>query len=338
MDDELEKYHKSNANLDGVIGSLRVRINETQDEIQQKRSQAKKLEQTVKGFKADLQLCMGDILDPVKLQASVDKLVATHSGNQEVKTTMDPEVTDEYERHKEFLQKSVSQLKGALENEVQSHTSSTSSMMKKNLELIDEINKQREKNKTIKSSVQAATGRLTHLARVQAEKMAAQIKAQEKAAATFTSRSPSTSSFLPPTSSSGNKKGNRTRSREDGLMTGVNPQAAAGDGGFGLNGNGFVSTPTNSAENMNPLGILERNRKRMTALRLYIAELEGRIVMQNSSSSEGENNKEIANVAAALPPIDMTAGSALGPFESSEFSDTLDLLSPNAKNNNDAAK
>merc|ERR1711916_28715 len=157
MDEELEKYHKSNANLDSVIGALRVRINETQDEIQQKRSQAKKLEQTIKGFKADLQLCMGYIVDPIKLQASVDKLVATHGGNQEVKTTIDPEVTDEYERHKDFLHKSVQQLKGALENEVQSHTSSTSSMMKKNLELIDEINKQREKNKAIKSSVQAAT-------------------------------------------------------------------------------------------------------------------------------------------------------------------------------------
>merc|ERR1711991_841 len=277
MDEELEKYHKSNANLDSVIGALRVRINETQDEIQQKRSQAKKLEQTIKGFKADLQLCMGYIVDPIKLQASVDKLVATHGGNQEVKTTIDPEVTDEYERHKDFLHKSVQQLKGALENEVQSHTSSTSSMMKKNLDLIDEINKQREKNKAIKQSVQAATGRLTHLARVQAEKMAAQLKAQQKAALNAGSQSNST--YLPP-ASVGKKE--RTRSREDAGLDGTVPQAGEG---FGLSGNGFVSTPSDMAENLNPLGILERNRKRIAALRQYIAELEGRIVMQNSSGS-----------------------------------------------------
>ena len=173
----------------------------------------------------------------------------------------------------------------------------------------------------MKSSVQAATGRLTHLARVQAEKMAAQIKAQEKAV--LTNKSPSTSTFLPPTSSS--KKG-RTRSRDDASLNGMVPEAG---NGFGLSGNGFVSTPSNTSDNLNPLVILERNRNRMAALRLYIAELEGRIVMQNSSSS-GESNKEISNV---LPPIDMTTGAAVGAFESSEFSDTLDLLSPNAKNN-----
>merc|ERR1711871_1297710 len=316
MDEELEKYHKSNANLDGIIGTLRLRINETQDEIQQKRAQAKKLEQTIKGFKADLQFCMGYIVAPIKLQASVDKLVATHGGNQEVKTTIDPEVTDEYVRHKDFLHKSVQQLKGALENEVQSHTSSTSEMMKKNLELIEEINKQREKNKAIKQSVQAATGRLTHLARVQAEKMAAQLKAQQKAALNAGSQSNST--YLPP-ASVGKKE--RTRSREDAGLDGTVPQAGEG---FGLSGNGFVSTPSDMAENLNPLGILERNRKRMAALRQYIAELEGRIVMQNSSGSS-ENNKEISNV---LPPLDMTAGAAVGAFGSSEFSDSLDLLSP----------
>ena len=66
MDEELEKFHKSNASLDAVIGTLRERIEETQRDIKGKRDHAKSIEQTVKGFKSDLQLCMSDILDPGK--------------------------------------------------------------------------------------------------------------------------------------------------------------------------------------------------------------------------------------------------------------------------------
>ena len=156
----------------------------------------------------------------------------------------------------------------------------------------------------------------------QAEKMAAQMKAQEKAVAAAGGGA-STSTFLP---STGKKKKNvRKGSREDSVFNGTVPQT--GDR-FGLSGNGFASTPTDG-ENLNPLVILEKNRKRMSALRLYIAELEGRILMQNSSSGSGEV-KEISNV---LPPIHMTDGAGVGAFESSEFSDSLDLLSPSAKIN-----
>ena len=302
MDEELEKYHKSNANLDGIIGTLRVRINETQDEIQEKRSQAKKLEQTIKGFKGDLQMCMTDILDPVKLLESVDKLVAKHGSTSTIKASIDPEVNDEYERHKEFLNKSVVQLKDALESEIQSHTDSTRKMMKANLDLIDEINKQREVNRDLKESVQASTGRLMHLARVQAEKIASATKKRES----------SGSQLLPPAPTSSMKKATR------GTELNLRPR----DVSMG------PATDAVSADDINPLSILDKNRRRISALRLFISELEGRIVLQSNQSSSSSFAAGSREGVSVLPPIELGTAEVGGKAFSSEFNDSLDLKSP----------
>jgi hypothetical protein len=236
-------------------------------------------------------------------------------------------VNDEYERHREFLVKSVQELKGALDEEVVHNAKGLNELMKTNLSLIDQINKQREDNKKIKETVYAATGRLTHLARVAAEKLSQATKEAEAKGTTL---------MLPAPPAGTQKKGKK--------KSGGSGAVALTSGSSG-EGNNYISLGVTSAfsskeqrtteTESNPLFILERNRRRMQTLRLFITELENRMISMNPATS------------STLPPIDFTSAQALngGPattaFSIDEeiaggpsiegfrgFNDSLDLMSP----------
>lgn len=165
MDSELEKYHKSNAGLDEMIGSLRERIDALQNEIVSKRMKATQLEHFNAGFKGDLQRAVTLIQNPVLLTDAVQKLVATYGSSETIKSRADPEVEGEYDRHKQFLMKSVAQMKKALNEEMAEHGQTNSTLRNDNMKLITQINEQREKNKLTKQDVQAGIGTLQHLLR-----------------------------------------------------------------------------------------------------------------------------------------------------------------------------
>ena len=261
MDEELEKYHKSNSNLDGIIGALRTRIDSTQQDIKDKRSHAKKLESSINAFKSDLHMTIEYILDPHELMKSVEKLVTTHGAVGAIVPSIDPEVNDEYERHKEFLTKSIFQLKTALDATVLGNQETTVGLMQTNLKLIDEINEQRGSNRKLKEEVQADVGRITFLARVAADKKAAAEAALEGSGASTSSVS---------------RKGSDRKSKGLTSKTGKMPS---------LSQDKFDSDYIHT-ESKSPLLILERNRRRIMAIRGCIAELEGRMVMQHSYSRE----------------------------------------------------
>jgi cilia- and flagella-associated protein 57 len=165
MDAELERYHKSNAGLDEMIGSLRGRIDEIQSEIVSKRMKATQLEHLNAGFKGDLQRAVSLILNPDELLEAITKLVSDYGSQEAMKPRVDPDVQKEYVRHKQFLLRSVAQLKKSLSDETEAHSLTNSTLRKSNMDLIAEINAQREKNKLLKQSVQADLGRLQHMAR-----------------------------------------------------------------------------------------------------------------------------------------------------------------------------
>lgn len=78
------------------------------------------------------------------------------------------EVQEEYARHKEFLQRSILDLKRAVEADAMSHMTTNNAIRESNMKLIHEINTQREVNKNLKISVQADIGRIRHLAQSRA--------------------------------------------------------------------------------------------------------------------------------------------------------------------------
>ena len=238
----------------------------------------------------------------VKLKQAVEKLVLRHGSSGEIKTNMDPDVGDEYERHRDFLVKSVQQLKGSLEEEVMSNAKSLNELMKINMTLIDQINKQREENKMLKGTVSAATGRLTQLARVAADKMIMAAKEAEKQGILGLPKpGPSRSKPDPETGKRG------SRGARDSLESDMFESL-------------FASKEPESTDMEGPLFILERNRRRIQAMRLFISELEGRIIR------------------GPVVPLSITSATSLPPLEDSisrpatelfnGFNDSLDLMSP----------
>jgi cilia- and flagella-associated protein 57 len=249
MDAELERYHKSNAGLDDMIGNLRSRIDEIQSEIVAKRIKATQLEHLNAGFKGDLQRAVTLILNPKDLLDSVTKLVADYGSQETLKPRIDPDVENEYVRHKQFLLRSVSQLKKTLNDETESHSLTNSNLRKENMDLIGEINSQRERNRALKLSVQADFGRLQHMARA-----------------------------------AHGKKGGRQTPNETGRSTGLSALESALE--KGLNASNLDASGDRSELDVSSLGKLDTNRRTILLMRQKIAELEGKLVNQRSYSRE----------------------------------------------------
>ena len=86
--------------------------------------------------------------------------VESHGATGSLKPRVDADVEEEYNRHREFLTKSVKQMKRVFEANAGEHSGSSNDIMKANLELIAEINKQRDSTKQLKRDVQARIGQI----------------------------------------------------------------------------------------------------------------------------------------------------------------------------------
>jgi len=164
MDEELERHHKSNTNLDELIGSVRIRINDLHAETKVRRTHAKQQENNIATFRSQLQMAIAHVLDPPKLKKAIETLAKEYGAGGPIKPRMDPDVENEYSRHREFLQRSVAQLKKHLEDGGHEHMLTNSQLMAQNLELIETINKQRDSNRKTKGEVQADIGRIRQMA------------------------------------------------------------------------------------------------------------------------------------------------------------------------------
>ncbi|KAJ1403320.1 hypothetical protein B484DRAFT_405140, partial [Ochromonadaceae sp. CCMP2298] len=164
MDNELERYHKSNAALDGLIGELRGKIDSLQVQAKTKRTTAKTLENSIETARSDVQSAIAHIQTPPLLVVAVRQIVETYGSMENVRPRIDPEVEDEYARHKEYLQSSIQDLKKALEEGSVHHMGVNNSIREANMSLISEINVQRESNRQLKNHVQAEIGRIRHFA------------------------------------------------------------------------------------------------------------------------------------------------------------------------------
>ena len=248
MDAELERYHKSNAGLDEMIGNLRARIDEIQGEIVAKRIKATQLEHLNSGFRGDLQRAVTLILNPKDLLDAVTALVNDYGSQEALKPRVDPEVEKEYVRHKQFLLRSVAQLKKSVNDEAESHALTNGSLRKENMALIDEINSQRERNRALKLSVQADFGRLQHMARA----------------------------------AHGKKSGRQTPAGSGSGLLALESALEKGLNASNLDASGDRS----ETADVSSLGKLDSNRRLISLLRQKISELEGKVVNQRSYSRE----------------------------------------------------
>jgi hypothetical protein len=204
------------------------------------------------------------------------KLVEEYGSQDAIKPRVDPDVEKEYVRHKQFLLRSVSQLKKSLNEETDKHATMNSDLRNDNMRLINEINKQREANKSLKMNVQANLGRLQHMARV-AHGNGKKDKAEN------TPR---------------NGKSAGLQALEAALERGLGEGANA-DGGGGGEGGG----PSNDMVETNPLLQLDRNRRRIILLRDKISDLEKRMVNNRAYSKEVLPPMDGGGRGDTLPPI-----------------------------------
>lgn len=256
MDTELERYHKSNAALDTLIGDLRAKIDALQAEVKGKRMQAKALENTIETCRSDVQTAIAHIQTHPTLVQHVKTIVATYGSMENVRPRIDPEVEAEYARHREYLQRTILELKQALEEGSVHHMTVNNQIRQNNMTLIGEINAQRDSNRALKNHVQAEIGRIRHYAQALNMK-----KSKARVA--------------------GGGAGQQGSHKDVGLKL---------PAGLFANDNSLMD----GGDTLEPGDLLDKNRRRITALRAAIAALENRSrsMMQKAMSRE------------VLPPLD----------------------------------
>ena len=212
-------------------------------------------------------------------------MIEAHGSTETLKPRIDPDVEAEYNRHREFLRKSVKQLHASLEHGADEHMNANSSVMAANLGLIEEINKQKDTNKLLKQQVQAKIGQLRHMV---------------QAANARRDRESSPVLGLPSVPMSGTLPASARDSRGMGSSGGDNGD----DGRAGIN-----------VDTSDPRGLLEMRKARILALKTAIAELENRTMSKAYS-------KEVLPPMEGMPGMLVASNSGTG-FQPSASSKSI---------------
>eukprot|EP00397_Hematodinium_sp_SG-2012_P002542 GEMP01002549.1.p1 GENE.GEMP01002549.1~~GEMP01002549.1.p1 ORF type:complete len:1215 (+),score=317.57 GEMP01002549.1:306-3950(+) len=150
MDAELEDYMRKNKQLALDISQLQLKHKALQEE---KKDQKKKLKENlrfIKTFKLDLHEAVQNLQDPKKLKESVAQLYRKLvQGTTAIKES-DVDKSQEYNRQRDYLERSVDSLKRKLEKDSQVHRTDNMRIMGENVALIREINDLRRELNSLK--------------------------------------------------------------------------------------------------------------------------------------------------------------------------------------------
>jgi len=158
MDHELEQFHKSNAQLDVMIGDLRTHLGVRQEQILDQRKRIGDQKAVARTFKSELHECAQHIQDPARLKNAIEVLHRQHLQKDAPATDLDLNIEHEYNRHREYLERSLANLQQQFGNASISHRKENMRLMHENMALIRTINTQRESNAHAKRGMQAAAG------------------------------------------------------------------------------------------------------------------------------------------------------------------------------------
>jgi len=155
MDHELERYHKNNANLDLTISDLRLKLEGLQKEVLVQRKQNADKDAAIQRFHHDLHQTTQSIQDPKALKEGVKRLYQKHVTDFVGKEDLDEDIQKEYNRQREYLEKSVESLKRKLHKDMELHRTDNMRIMQENVGLIKEINELRRELKAMKQAQRA---------------------------------------------------------------------------------------------------------------------------------------------------------------------------------------
>merc|ERR1719169_77911 len=140
MDEELEDFHKKNKQLQTDITQLQSKQKLYQEEILRYRKKLTDGQTVIKRFKNDLHECVQYIQEPKLLHEKVTDLHKKYVPNGVKRQELDQDIQKEYQRQKEYLEKSVESLKRKLQKDSEVHRQDNMRVMQENVSLIREIN------------------------------------------------------------------------------------------------------------------------------------------------------------------------------------------------------
>merc|ERR1719313_1960678 len=139
-DADLEDYHRKNKLLQVNIEQLQEKQRTLQKEIVTQRKKMTDCQTIIKRFKNDLHECVQHIQDPKLLKDSVTGLYKKYVPNGIKKQELDSDIQREYNRQRDYLEKSVESLKRKLLKDSEVHRQDNMRILQENVSLIREIN------------------------------------------------------------------------------------------------------------------------------------------------------------------------------------------------------
>merc|ERR1719436_1901030 len=121
MDSDLEDYHRKNKQLQVNIEQLQSKQRSLQEEIISQRKKMTDCQTIIKRFKNDLHETVQFIQEPKQLKDSVQALYKKYLPNGIKKQELDGDIHREYNRQRDYLEKSVESLKRKLLKDSEVH-------------------------------------------------------------------------------------------------------------------------------------------------------------------------------------------------------------------------
>lgn len=140
MDSDPEDYHRKNTQLQVNIQQLTNKHKTLQDDIVSQRKKMTDCQTVIKRFKTDLHECVQFIQEPRLLKESVTALYKKYVPKGVKKQELDTDIQREYNRQRDYLEKSVDNLKRKLLKDSDVHRQDNTRVLQENVQLIIEIN------------------------------------------------------------------------------------------------------------------------------------------------------------------------------------------------------
>lgn len=158
MDKELERYNTVNQAYKLENDNQLLKIEALQKEIKVLKTNFSDSEAMNLRFRTDLEETVQYIQDPKMLKAGVKLLYQRHCGEPLSAKTVDDDVQREYGRQREYLERSVSNLKKKITKDQELQRYEANRFMNENASLIKEINDLRREVKGLKTQLGKAVG------------------------------------------------------------------------------------------------------------------------------------------------------------------------------------
>merc|ERR1712139_87302 len=153
MDQELQQYHKSNAALDLMIGELKLKMDGMNKETEEQKRQIGDGDSLISRFKNDLSDTAQHLTDHKHLKHAITSLYKKYVQEMHRQgPEAEADLQREYNRQREYLEKTVESLKRKLAKDMEMHRNDNMRLMRESVVLTGEINSLRREIDSVKQS------------------------------------------------------------------------------------------------------------------------------------------------------------------------------------------